>query len=153
MSLSAPPFRNVRPLIVGGLFAGSGLAFLVAARQYDSGSALHMGPGYFPTLVAGLLVIVGLLNIAAGFRGEEREGLPRLAWRPLLVVSASVVAFSLLIATAGLVPAIAGLILVSLFAAGRPTWREAVGVVVVVEVICVVIFHLILGLQVELVRL
>jgi hypothetical protein len=153
MSTATRPLRNPGPLIIGSIFVAAGLAFIMAARGYASGSALRMGPGYFPTLVASLLVIVGLLNIASSFREAAGEGVLRIDWRPLLVVSASVAAFSVLIVTTGMVPAIAGLILISLFATRRPSWRETLALIAVVEVICITIFHLLLGLQVELVRL
>jgi len=153
MSTALRPLSNPGPLIVGAIFVASGLAFIIAARDYASGSALRMGPGYFPTLIASLLVFVGLMNIASSFRESVGAGVLHIAWRPLLVVSASVVVFSVLIVTTGLVPAIAGLILVSLFASRRPSWREALALIAVVEVICITIFHFLLGLQVELVRL
>lgn len=153
MSSRTDPLRNPRPLIVGALYVAAGAAFLIAAQGYSKGSALQMGPGYFPSLVAALLIIVGILNIGTSFRESGPEGLPRVAWRPLLVVAASVIVFSVLIATAGLVPAIAGLIAVSLFATGIPTLRETIALIVTVEVICLSIFHLLLGLQVPLVRL
>ncbi|GAB4070954.1 tripartite tricarboxylate transporter TctB family protein [Ancylobacter sonchi] len=153
MSLVDGPLRNPRPVIVGAIFAASGTAFLVTAQGYEGGSALHMGPGYFPTLVAVLLVLIGLVNIGSAFRASEREGLRHIAWRPLLVIAAAVLVFSVLIAATGLIPAIAGLVVVSLFATGVPSLRETLLLIVVVEIICLSIFHFLLGLQVPLVVL
>ena len=93
------------------------------------------------------------MNIASAFRDASGGGILQFAWRPLLVVSASVTAFSVLIVTIGMIPAIAGLIMISLFATRRPSWRETLALIAVVEVICITIFHFLLGLQVELVRL
>ena len=42
------------------LFVAIGIAFMVLARQYRLGTAARMGPGFFPTLLGGLLAVLGL---------------------------------------------------------------------------------------------
>jgi hypothetical protein len=62
---SPPPGRSAgrdpRPdLLAGGTFVAVGLAFAVASSRYELGSALQMGPGYYPLVLGGLLVALGV---------------------------------------------------------------------------------------------
>ena len=61
-----------------------------------------MGPGFFPTLLGGLLALLGLtLAIPALVRDGER--CPRLRLRPLLMVLLGIVVFALLLQPLGFV--------------------------------------------------
>ena len=65
LAKSPPPGRNAgrdpRPdLLAGGTFVAVGLAFAVASSRYELGSALQMGPGYYPLVLGGLLVALGV---------------------------------------------------------------------------------------------
>ncbi len=69
-----PPDRSAgrdlrRDLLAGGTFVAVGLAFAVAASRYELGTALQMGPGYYPLVLGGLLVALGV--------GVAMEGLLR----------------------------------------------------------------------------
>jgi uncharacterized membrane protein len=76
-----------------------------------------MGPGYFPTVLGGVLVILGLVIGLRGLRrGEKIQG----GWsvRALIVLPLSVVAFGVLMERTGFIPAMAALVFLSA-AAGR----------------------------------
>ncbi|HWM02742.1 MAG TPA: tripartite tricarboxylate transporter TctB family protein [Actinophytocola sp.] len=61
LTKSPPPGRDPRPdLLAGGTFVAVGLAFAVASSRYELGSALQMGPGYYPLVLGGLLVALGV---------------------------------------------------------------------------------------------
>jgi hypothetical protein len=65
LAKSPPPGRSAgrdpRPdLLAGGTFVAVGLAFAVASSRYELGSALQMGPGYYPLVLGGLLVALGV---------------------------------------------------------------------------------------------
>jgi hypothetical protein len=60
-----PPDRSVgrdqrHDLLAGGTFVVIGLAFAVPSGRYELGSALQMGPGYYPLVLGGLLVVLGV---------------------------------------------------------------------------------------------
>ena len=60
----------------GIIYVVIGLGALLMARHYAFGSTAHMGPGYFPTAVALLLVAIGAVILARSFfadRSEERR--------------------------------------------------------------------------------
>jgi hypothetical protein len=76
---SPPPDRSTgrgpRPdLLAGGTFVAVGLAFAVASSRYELGSALQMGPGYYPLVLGGLLVVLG---VGVAVEGLSRRGNPR----------------------------------------------------------------------------
>lgn len=101
-----PATRANKNLLAGGMFIAFGLLGLWLARDLDGGTAGDMGPGYFPRLVCALLIAIGGMLAAAGLmrEGEAPEG---WAWRPLLLVTASALAFALLLRPLGLVATLA----------------------------------------------
>jgi hypothetical protein len=49
----------------GLMFIGSGLFFMIwALIYYQMGTAVRMGPAYFPTVLGGLLAVLGLIILA-----------------------------------------------------------------------------------------
>jgi hypothetical protein len=108
--------RN-RVVWAGLTFLATGVAAMLVARGYPAGTAPRMGPGYFPRVLAGILILFGLHAVWRGLRRPERiEG----AWSPraLIVLPLAMVLFGVLMEHAGFVPAIAALVLGSA-AAGR----------------------------------
>ena len=53
--------KNHRDFWAGLLFIVTGVLFMVLSRQYQLGTAAKMGPGYFPTILGGLMALLGLL--------------------------------------------------------------------------------------------
>lgn len=99
-----------------GLFL---VAFALLARYFASdlamGRLVRMGPGYLPVVLSWILLGLGIL---IALRGFVTDG-PRLeawAWRPLIAISAALIAFGLLLQHAGLVVAIVATTLISSFA-------------------------------------
>jgi hypothetical protein len=62
------------------------------ASDYGFGTAGRMGPGYFPRLISGLLILVALISL---LRSLQRDGDPigPINWKALLLVTASVCLF------------------------------------------------------------
>jgi hypothetical protein len=72
--------RDPRPdLLAGGTFVAVGLAFAVASSRYELGSALQMGPGYYPLVLGGLLVALGVGVAVEGLfrRRNQRDAAVR----------------------------------------------------------------------------
>lgn len=112
--------RDPKDFASGLLFLLAGLGAVLVARDYPMGSALRMGPGYFPTLLGAALALVGLVLVG---RACWRPGSPvgRVSLRPLLLATASILVFAALIRPAGLAVATAALVIVSRF--GAPARR------------------------------
>jgi putative tricarboxylic transport membrane protein len=86
-----------------------------AATYNPIGTAVRMGPGYFPLWVGGLVALLGALLLVQALRFDGPP-LPRVHWHPLLLILVGGVAFGYLLKPLGLVLATAVLVIVS---AGR----------------------------------
>jgi Tripartite tricarboxylate transporter TctB family len=140
---------NVKDLGAGTIFLAIGLLFGVGAMHHELGTALRMGPGYFPLLLAGLLVTLGLIIVGYGL-GHSAPGRLTIPWRGLVLVLAAPVIFGLTVRGLGLAPALALVALISAFASRRMSVSLAVGLSVGLTVFSVLVFSVALGLPLRL---
>ena len=141
--------RDKREFLSGLLLVGFGLAALLIARNYRMGTAFRMGPGYFPVVLAILLIVIGIIVATSAFRSGEVK-LPQLAWRPLFVVTGSVVLFGLIINGTGLLLTTLALVVASRLARPGYPWLETAVLSVALTALCTVVFHFGLRIQMPL---
>ena len=101
--------RSNKDFWSGLLLIALGAAAIFIARNYPFGTALRMGPGFFPIILGGLLIVFGLYLLACGLRSDEKiEG----SWslRALVILPLSLILFGALMERAGFVPAMLVLI-------------------------------------------
>ena len=133
----------------GLLFIVVGVAFAVRAQNYRLGTAARMGPGYFPTLLGGLLALLGAsLSVPAFVIDGER--LQRFHLRPLLFVLLSIAAFGIVLSYFGFAAAIVALVLVAGFADPDLRPIQTIGVAAFLVVFSILIFVVLLGLPIPL---
>ena len=109
--------RTNKDFWAGMMLIGIGAAAIFIARGYQFGSALRMGPGFFPTLLGGIIVVFGICILAMGLRSGARiQG--RLSLRALILLPLSLILFGILIERVGSIPALVVLIFASA-AAGK----------------------------------
>lgn len=109
--------RNNKDFWAGMMLIGTGAMAIFIARDYPFGSTMRMGPGYFPSVLGGILVLFGIYITLMGLkRNEKIQG--RWSLRALIVLPLSLVLFGVLMKHAGFMPALAALIFGSA-AAGR----------------------------------
>ena len=100
----------------GLIFASIGALAAAGAQQYRLGTALRMGPGYFPTLLGIVLVLVGLASVVQGLRADkEDDPISKHDLAPLFFILAGIVGFALTVERFGLVAAIFVLVGLSCF--------------------------------------
>jgi hypothetical protein len=133
----------------GLMFAAFGAAFMLGAGNYSMGSAVRMGPAYFPAIVGGMLTLLGLLVVLQAFFASGGS-VPRLHVRPLLIVLAGVCLFGALLRPLGLVLASAVLIVVGAFAGRHFRWLEVLVLTVILVAFSVAVFVYGLGLPFQL---
>ena len=123
-------------------------AFIMQARGYSMGTAVRMGPGYFPSLLAYVLAGVGLILIARSFY-LTGERVPRLHLFPLAVLVVAILAFGVLINWLGLV--IAGALVAIIGARAGPEFRtvEVLALAAVLVAFSVAVFVYALGLPLK----
>jgi putative tricarboxylic transport membrane protein len=109
-----PLFDN-KNFLSGLFFLGTGGLGIFMAQDYPMGSALRMGPGYFPIVLSGMLILFGIYCLVQGLLKPEK--LPG-NWSPraFLVLPISLIIFGQLMEHAGFIPALIALIFVSAFA-------------------------------------
>jgi len=130
---------NNKNVWAGAMLIAIGAAAVVVARNYSFGTALRMGPGYFPSLLGGLLVLFGLYLVATGLRNpEEIEG--NWALRALIMLPLSLVLFGILMEYAGFIPALIVLIVGSAAAGSEFKLVESLLLAVGLTAFAVVLF-------------
>lgn len=141
--------RSQKDFWCGVVFFAIGVAFMVIAREYRLGTAARMGPGFFPTMLGGLLAGLGLL-LAVPAIVRDGDTFPRLHLRPLLTILAGIVVFALLLQPLGFVLAAVVLIVVSGFADPELRLVESVGLALLLTAFSVGVFVVLLGLPLSL---
>lgn len=132
---------------IGGVsVAVIGLVFLAGAMKMRIGDAIEMGPGYFPMLASGFVVVLGI--VIAGM-GLIRAGvrLDRPEWRPVLASLGSILAFGVLLEQIGLLPAIAIGIVVGAMGDPDSRTRQTWILAIATALLGWLIFRVALGLQ------
>jgi hypothetical protein len=97
--------RNPQDFWAGLMFIGFGLLTVIVARDYPLGSAMRMGPGYFPTWLGSLMIVLGAIVAAMGIRTDGERVTP-FAWRPMILLSLSFLLFGYGVDHLGFVPAL-----------------------------------------------
>ncbi len=133
----------------GVMFVSFGTAAIYMARDYPMGSAMRMGPGYFPTYLGVLMILLGLIIGIKGILGGGEKITP-FVFRPILVLSAAVIVFGLLMETVGFVLALVALILLSTLAGREFKWLEVSILMVVLIVGAILVFIKGIGLPYQL---
>jgi len=117
---------------------GGGMA-AIALNNYQMGSAVRMGPAYFPTVLGGILAVLGLILLARSLalKGEQ---VARFHFRPLLFILAACVAFGYFLKPLGLVGATLLLVFISAYGGHEFKWKEVAILFVVLFVFSVLVF-------------
>jgi hypothetical protein len=116
--------KSPRDFWAGLMFLVTGLFFAVwAIAFYQMGTAVRMGPAYFPTVLGGLLAFLGLV-VLVGSLAIEGEPVARFHFRPLVLITVACVAYGYLMKPLGLVGATAALVFISAFGGHEFKWKE-----------------------------
>jgi hypothetical protein len=97
----------------GFIFIGIGIFAIYLSRDYPMGSALRMGPGYFPTWLGAIMACFGVVITLLSFKLEleNPEHVP-WAFRPWLVLCGTLVLYGLMMHfELGFVPSLMALII------------------------------------------
>ncbi len=126
----------------GLMFIAIGVAFAVGALEYSFGSSARPGPAYFPFGLGVLMAVLGgaVLFKAMTFEVEGGDRIGPWAWKPLIVIVASVVLFGWLLPRLGLFLTLPILVFVASMAGDQFRWKEALINCVVLTALCWVVF-------------
>jgi hypothetical protein len=79
---------NGKDFWAGLMFIGFGMSFMLISRNYPMGSALRMGPAYFPTVLGGLMAVLGAIVLIRSFFSKIETPIKQLPVRIYLLIPA-----------------------------------------------------------------
>ena len=137
--------KHPKDFYAGLMYASVGVAAAWIARDYTMGSAVRMGPAYFPTLLSVLLIMVGVASLIRSFF-HRGEAIKAFAWKELGLVLGSIVLFGLLVRVAGLAVALVLLVVISAWASPLFKFKSAILLALVTTAASILVFVKGLGL-------
>ncbi len=141
--------KRKRDYVGGALMIALGVAAMVQGSSYRMGTLSSMGPGFFPVALGAILALTGLaIAITARFAEYEGEEAPLPPeWRGWFCIGAGVVAFVVLGAYGGLLPATFAIVFISALGDRQNTIKSATVLALAVVAVCIVVFWWALQLQ------
>ena len=133
------PSNNPKDFWSGLIYIFFGSSAIFIARDYSMGTAIKMGPAYFPTILGGLLLVIGAISVIRSFIAPGTP-ISAFAFKGLTLVIVSVVAFGLIVRGAGLAVALPLLVIVSALASTKFRWRPTLIMAAGLTVFCVLVF-------------
>lgn len=117
-----------------------------AVAHYDIGTLRQMGPGFFPTVLGAVLVLLGLMVALPALQRVAAP--PRLDIGVVVAVLAAILIFGLGLSRLGLAGATALSVLVASIPAPRAGWRWRIVLCLAVAALTVLVFSV--GLRMTL---
>ena len=69
------------------MFMGFGLGFMIVSRDYSMGTAVRMGPAYFPMVLGGMLTVLGAVVFFRAFVSKEHAPIRVFPFRVVPVIA------------------------------------------------------------------
>jgi len=131
--------KSPKDFWAGLMFGAFGAFFMFVARNYRMGKATSMGPAYFPTLLAGLLSVLGGILVFKSLvvKGEK---VTAISFRSLVLIILSLLVFGYIIKPLGMVVALVFLVFISAYAGHEFMFKEVLILSVMLIIFSVVVF-------------
>ena len=140
-----------KDLLAGAVFTGFGLAFAVTSTTDEIGTPLRMGPGFFPLVLGGILVALGVAIAVKGLVAGEGGEIGTVPWRSLVLLLAAILFFGSTVRDLGLVPALFVSVVLAALAGRGVRVVPALVIAAGLTVLSVLIFVVALQLRLPLV--
>ena len=140
---------DFRELAFGLFLIALALVAFGATGSLAIGTAGDMGPGFVPRALAWGILGFGATFVFTGFL-KSPEPIPVPAWRPLVMILASIALFAVLFSTLGLIAACVGTVVVAGAATTPVRWLQLVAFGVAIAAFSALLFVKGLGLPFKL---
>jgi hypothetical protein len=131
--------------LCAALFVAFGVFFMAQSFGLEIGTAYRMGPGYFPLLLSGVLILLGLVILIEAIRFDS-EPIGPIAWRGMLFILPAPVFFGLTVRGLGFVPSLFVTALIAAFASHRMRPTFALLLAAGLTLFATIVFSYALGL-------
>ena len=141
--------RSTKDFWAGLIYIVLGANAIVIARDYAMGSAVKMGPAYFPSILGGVLILIGTLSVVRSF---VVPGTPigAFAFKGLSLVVGSTLLFGAIVRGVGLIVALPLLVIVSAYGSTRFRWGPTLVMAFGLTLFCALVFIEGLGIPLPL---
>jgi hypothetical protein len=134
-----------RDFYAGGLMMLLGLGIALKGATYRAGTLMHMGPGFLPTVLGVLLVLLGIaiaaVALAPAEGGEDQSILPENPqWWAWFCILMSPVCFIFFGRYFGMVPGTFACVFVAALGDKGATWKGTIILATVITVFGVALF-------------
>lgn len=143
--------RALKDVLAGSIFIVLGLGFAIGSLTTEIGTPLRMGPGYFPLILGGILVVLGALVVGKGFIAGEGESIGIVDWRALVLISAALLFFGLTVRGLGVIGALFGASLLATMARSQTSVREVLVIAAGLTALSIIVFIVALQLRLPLI--
>ncbi len=142
--------RSPKDFCAALIYLAIGLSAIFIGRELPMGTALKMGPAYFPAVLGWLLSFVGLISLLRSFH-RNAAPIPAFAWRPLLLITGATVVFGLLVRGVGLAIALPLFVIMTAFASVKFRWAPSLALAAGATAFCALVFVKGLGVPLPLI--
>lgn len=88
------------------MFVGFGLLAMVISIDYPFGTASRMGPGYFPMVLGGMMLVLGAIVALMALKSGGEQKVTPFAWKPMIMLSLGFIVFGWGIDHIGFIPSL-----------------------------------------------
>ena len=142
--------RSPKDFWTGLIYIFFGASAILIAREYGMGTAIKMGPAYFPTILGATLAGIGAISVIRSFI-VPGPPIGAFAFKGLTLVTVSVLIFGYIVRGAGLAVALPVLVIVSALASSRFRWRPTLIMAAGLTIFCVLVFVKGLGIPLPII--
>ncbi len=139
--------KSQKDFVSGLALIAVGLAFAIGATNYNFGTSIRPGPGYFPFGLGIILAILGMVVLFEAFTTKRKDGDPigRIPWRPLICIVGAIAFFGYFLPKLGFMISFPAMIVITSAGGSEFRWKDAILNAVVLTALSYAIF--IYGLQ------
>ena len=143
--------KSKKDFYSGLMFMSLGGFFALWAGNYPMGSAVRMGPAYFPTILGWLTATLGVIIFIRGLKVPDAPP-TRMQWKPFVMILSAAILFGLImdVFNLGFIPAVFVAVFVCAYGGYEFRFKEALIEAIVLVVLCWAMFVYGLGLPFRL---
>lgn len=137
---------NIKDVAAGGLFIAIGGYFAIDSMIHlRMGTAISMGPGFFPRILGLALICLGVAIVAVAI-GKENEEMEAVPWRGVILIMVSIIFFGFTIRGLGMLTSLGLSTFLASIASGKLSVLASVITSVIIAIVSVLIFIVLIKL-------